>query len=173
MGRARLFDEAQVIQAAAVLFAVRPYDSVSVDDLVRHLGVHRNSLYKVFGSKRGLYTAALGWHLRNRVRRRLKLIATAPDRPAAAAESGEDLDFLLLAAAERAPADPDVARVVARAFQEFDTLLGPDETARMLGTRLRTRIPPPSASPPAPAPPEPAGLPPQRTVTSPRPSPAP
>jgi hypothetical protein len=48
-----------VIRAAVVLFSHRAYDSVSVDDLVEHVGVHRNSLYKTFGSKRGLYLAAL------------------------------------------------------------------------------------------------------------------
>ncbi|MBF6150402.1 helix-turn-helix domain-containing protein, partial [Nocardia nova] len=53
MGRPRGFDEDEVIAAAARLFAERAYDGVSVDDLVNHLGVHRNSLYKVFGSKRG------------------------------------------------------------------------------------------------------------------------
>ncbi|WP_280181084.1 helix-turn-helix domain-containing protein, partial [Nocardia farcinica] len=62
MGRPRGFDEDEVIAAAARLFAERAYDGVSVDDLVDHLGVHRNSLYKVFGSKRGLYLAALRWY---------------------------------------------------------------------------------------------------------------
>ncbi|WP_408649259.1 helix-turn-helix domain-containing protein [Streptomyces herbicida] len=34
------------------MFAERGYEGTSVDDLVRALGVHRGSLYKVFGSKR-------------------------------------------------------------------------------------------------------------------------
>lgn len=41
------------------LFGGHAYDGVSVDDLVSHLGVHRNSLYKALGSKRGLYLIAL------------------------------------------------------------------------------------------------------------------
>uniref|UniRef100_UPI0024555764 helix-turn-helix domain-containing protein n=1 Tax=Nocardia farcinica TaxID=37329 RepID=UPI0024555764 len=68
MGRPRGFDEDEVIAAAARLFAERAYDGVSVDDLVDHLGVHRNSLYKVFGSKRGLYLAALRWYVEHRLR---------------------------------------------------------------------------------------------------------
>ncbi|WP_280506810.1 helix-turn-helix domain-containing protein [Nocardia farcinica] len=68
MGRPRGFDEDEVIAAAARLFAERAYDGVSVDDLVNHLGVHRNSLYKVFGSKRGLYLAALRWYVEHRLR---------------------------------------------------------------------------------------------------------
>jgi TetR/AcrR family transcriptional regulator, transcriptional repressor for nem operon len=63
MGRPRGFDEDEVVAAAVTLFARRAYDSVSVDDLVTQLGVHRNSLYKTFGSKRGLYLAALRRHL--------------------------------------------------------------------------------------------------------------
>jgi TetR/AcrR family transcriptional repressor of nem operon len=34
---------------------------------VVRLGVQRNSLYKVFGGKRGLYLAALRWHLEHQV----------------------------------------------------------------------------------------------------------
>jgi TetR/AcrR family transcriptional repressor of nem operon len=67
MGRPRGFDEPAVTAAAAGLFAGRAYDGVSVDDLVQQLGVHRNSLYKTFGSKRGLYLAALRWYLEHEV----------------------------------------------------------------------------------------------------------
>ncbi|MFV2118625.1 TetR/AcrR family transcriptional regulator, partial [Streptomyces sp. Act-28] len=79
MGRPRTFDEAEVVEAAADLFARRAYDGVSVDDLVAHLGVHRNSLYKVFGSKRGLYLAALRWHLEHRLRPLPARVRAAPD----------------------------------------------------------------------------------------------
>ena len=44
MGRPTAFDETEVARAAAELSAARPYDGISVDDLVAHLGVHRNSL---------------------------------------------------------------------------------------------------------------------------------
>ena len=59
VGRPRGFDEAEVVTAAVGLFAARSYDGISVDELVTALGVHRNSLYKTFGSKRGLYLRAL------------------------------------------------------------------------------------------------------------------
>jgi AcrR family transcriptional regulator len=63
MGRPRGFDEEEVVRAAVALFARRSYDGTSVDDLVTHLGVHRGSLYKTFGSKRGLYLRALRRHI--------------------------------------------------------------------------------------------------------------
>ena len=67
MGRPREFDEDQVVHAAVEIFAQRSYDGTSVDDLVNHLGVHRGSLYKTFGSKRGLYLTALRRHVDNDV----------------------------------------------------------------------------------------------------------
>ena len=126
MGRPRAFDEAEVTRAAAALFATRAYDGVSVDDLVAHLGVHRNSLYNVFGSKRGLYLAALRWHLEHQV---------DPFRTA-----GPELDLLLLAAVERAPADPEVAAAIGAVLHDFDAALGPGGTDALLGRRLRARI---------------------------------
>ncbi|MFD0635702.1 helix-turn-helix domain-containing protein [Catenulispora yoronensis] len=64
MGRPKAFDETDAVLAAAALFADRVYAGVSVDDLVVALGVHRHSLYRTFGSKRGLYLAALRWRRR-------------------------------------------------------------------------------------------------------------
>ncbi|RKT54302.1 TetR/AcrR family transcriptional regulator [Saccharothrix australiensis] len=127
MGRPRGFDEAEVVRAAAALFAGRAYDGVSVDDLVTHLGVHRNSLYKTFGSKRGLYQAALRRCLEHEVRPLVEALRSAADPAEAArlaAEAGPELDFLLLAAVERAPVDAEVAVEVGRALAALDEALG-------------------------------------------------
>jgi TetR/AcrR family transcriptional repressor of nem operon len=138
MGRPRAFDEAAVIQAAAGLFARRAYDAVSVDDLVTELGVHRNSLYKVFGSKRGLYLAALRWYLSHHVQ---------PGR----LQPDPDLDLLLMALVERAPVDPEVAEEINRTLRSFDAAassalpstapssLSSALVAAILGVRLRAR----------------------------------
>lgn len=154
-----------MVGAAADLFARRAYDGVSVDDLVAHLGVHRNSLYKVFGSKRGLYLAAFRWYLEHRVRPLLGRVREAAD-PAGALrdlagspDRGAELDLLLLAMAERAPVDPEVADEVARTLGDLDAAVAPgpcaaaspggaapaaahvptDATAAALGLRLRLR----------------------------------
>ncbi|MEU4243165.1 helix-turn-helix domain-containing protein [Actinoplanes sp. NPDC026619] len=131
MGRPRAFDEAEVVASAAALFASRAYDGISVDDLVTHLGVHRNSLYQTFGSKRGLYLRALRRHLDHEV------------RPALQSDPNQaPLDFLLLAAVERAPADAEVATEITRILAEFDEALSPATTAALLGHRLRARATP-------------------------------
>ena len=138
MGRPRGFDEPAVTAAAAGLFAGRAYDGVSVDDLVQQLGVHRNSLYKTFGSKRGLYLAALRWYLEREV-------PPLAERLEAGAEVVDDpgLDLLLLAAVERAPVDVEVAALVTRAWETLDRALQssphPTVLSAVLGERLRVR----------------------------------
>lgn len=139
MGRPRGFDEGEVVAAAVALFAGRAYDSVSVDDLVTHLGVHRNSLYKTFGSKRGLYLAALRLHFEQGVRPLGTYEAVI-----AAIDAGE-LDLLLFAAVERAPVDEEVAAETTRALAFLDEALGENGApggliiAAALGRRVRAR----------------------------------
>ncbi|WP_410572347.1 TetR/AcrR family transcriptional regulator [Amycolatopsis sp. cmx-4-61] len=121
MGRRRAFDEDEVVRAAVALFGGRAYDGVSVDDLVTHLGVHRNSLYKTFGSKRGLYLVALRRHLADDVRPLVEALAAAPDAATALRlVTSADLGLLLLAAVERAPADEEVAAEVSAALAAVD-----------------------------------------------------
>ncbi|MET8998490.1 helix-turn-helix domain-containing protein [Amycolatopsis sp. NPDC004169] len=148
MGRRRAFDEDEVMHAAVELFGGRAYDGVSVDDLVTHLGVHRNSLYKTFGSKRGLYLIALRRHVADDVRPVADALSAAPDAAAALQlVTAADLGLLLLAAVERAPADEEVAAEVATALAALDQAIAdalgvPPElaaaiTAAALGIRLR------------------------------------
>jgi TetR/AcrR family transcriptional repressor of nem operon len=130
MGRPRGFDEGAAVAAAAELFAGRSYDGTSVDDLVGQTGVHRGSLYKVFGSKRGLYLAALRYYV---------------DRELTRADGGGvdgllrlDLRFLLLAAAERAAVDDEVAAEVARGLALLDAaVLDEQVTTFALGLMIR------------------------------------
>ncbi|GIE76350.1 TetR family transcriptional regulator [Actinoplanes philippinensis] len=153
MGRPRGFDEETVTAAAAALFTTRAYDGVGVDDLVRQLEVHRNSLYKTFGSKRGLYLAALRWHVSHVLQPLTQRLRSEKDTARfldAVIHRGE-LDLLLLAAVERAPADAEVATVVTSALHLLDEalaetpILPPGRTtaitlSELLGERLRMRV---------------------------------
>ncbi|MFF9512475.1 TetR/AcrR family transcriptional regulator [Streptomyces sp. NPDC014724] len=160
MGRPRGFDEADVVRSAAKLFASRTYDGASVDDLVSHLGVHRNSLYKTFGSKRGLYLAALKWSLEHEVAGLVERVTAAGGHTEKAhdvladAVTGTALDLVLLAAVERAPVDAEVAQLVGEAFTALDRAVGDADraadnrnataspvaaTALLIGLRTRAR----------------------------------
>lgn len=115
MGRPRQFEEARVVRLAAAVFQRRGYAATSVDDLVEATGVHRGSLYGVFGSKHGLFLRALD----------------AAD--AALADAGQRLDLMLVALLEVAPADPHVRQRVRSLLQAHDI------TEEQLGARLLRR----------------------------------
>ena len=143
MGRPRGFDEDQVVRAAAELFSRRSYDGTSVDDLVNHLGVHRGSLYKTFGSKRGLYLRALRRHIDEDVTSLAREVAAADDQAEAVGlvlAAGPGLGLLFLAMVERAPVDPEVPGETRRALALLDRATEVEGlTALALGQLLRRR----------------------------------
>ncbi|RKE22572.1 helix-turn-helix domain-containing protein [Streptomyces sp. TLI_171] len=156
MGRPRAFDEAEAVRDAAVLFAERGFEGTSVDDLVQRLGVHRGSLYKVFGSKRGLYLAALRHHLDQEVLPTVAALGAAGSaaevlvQAAGGFDGGAAAGLLLSAAVEQAAADPDTAALVAEGLAALEAALrgalgeaeGPLAQAlcaTVLGTRVRDR----------------------------------
>jgi TetR/AcrR family transcriptional repressor of nem operon len=116
MGRNRTFVEADVIARSAGAFRTTGYEGTSIDDLVQATGLHRGSLYKAFGSKRGLFVMALQ-----------DVTASSPGDNAA--------DLLLVALMELAPRDPEVRSIV------FEILGDPasPHTADSLGRRLLDR----------------------------------
>ena len=59
MARAREFDEALAVNAAAAVFRRNGYAATSIEQIVEATGVHRGSLYATFESKRGLFLRVL------------------------------------------------------------------------------------------------------------------
>ena len=59
MGRKRGFDDGEVLARAREVFLVHGYEGASIDALVKATGLLRGSLYGAFGSKRGMFVAAL------------------------------------------------------------------------------------------------------------------
>jgi TetR/AcrR family transcriptional repressor of nem operon len=59
VARPRQFDEEQVLEGAMGLFQRHGFEGVSVPMLSEELGICRQSLYSIFGDKRGLYLRAL------------------------------------------------------------------------------------------------------------------
>lgn len=103
------------MDAAAGVFRQRGYAATSVDHLVEATGVHRGSLYGVFGSKRGVFLRVLD--------------AADAERPGAQ----EQLDVLLVGMLELAPTDPAVARRIAQVVETHHI------TPEQLGSRLLER----------------------------------
>ncbi|WP_433304511.1 TetR/AcrR family transcriptional regulator [Actinoplanes sp. CA-030573] len=121
MARTREFDTDAAVEQAMQLFWCRGFEATSIQDLVEATGVQRGSLYAAFGSKEGLYLAALDRY-RQQLSRPLidALRAGEPVRPllratllslvdAAVAANGTRCCLIVGAALERLPVDTDVA----------------------------------------------------------------
>ncbi|PRY13924.1 TetR/AcrR family transcriptional regulator [Kineococcus rhizosphaerae] len=83
MGRTQTFDTGTVVRAARTLFWQRGFEDVAVPDLEAATGVGRSSLYHAFGSKRGLFDAAVDNYLEEVVRPRLRPLLGPAVEPAA------------------------------------------------------------------------------------------
>ena len=74
MGRLRTFERQTVVQAARDLFWDRGFDLVSISDLEHVTGLKRSSIYHAFGSKRGLFDAAVEDYQDAVIRPRLRIL---------------------------------------------------------------------------------------------------
>ncbi len=103
------------VDAAAAVFRQGGYAATSIDHLVEATGVHRGSLYNVFGSKHGLFLRVLD-------------VVAAPD-----ADPIERLDVVLVALLELAPVDARVRDHLGSIISENGL------TGEQLGRRLLIR----------------------------------
>ncbi|WP_440119354.1 TetR/AcrR family transcriptional regulator [Paenibacillus sp. QZ-Y1] len=55
MARSKEFEESVVLDKAMRLFWEQGYEKTSMTDLVKHMGIHRRSLYDTFGDKHTLF----------------------------------------------------------------------------------------------------------------------
>lgn len=77
MGRTQTYDRADAVRAARGVFWAQGYESAPLPELERVTGLNRSSIYHAFGSKRGLFDAAVDSYLDEVVRPRLQPL-TAP-----------------------------------------------------------------------------------------------
>src|SRR5713226_2211779 len=59
MARQKEFDREETLHKAMEVFWSRGYEAASIRDLVKHMGINRQSLYDTFGDKHALYLQAL------------------------------------------------------------------------------------------------------------------
>jgi len=76
VGRIQAFDTVAVVQAARDLFWDKGYEATSLAELEAATGLARSSLYHAFGSKRGLFDAAVADYLDTVIRPRLQVLLT-------------------------------------------------------------------------------------------------
>lgn len=58
-GRPKSFDETEVVAKAMEVFWQKGYEGVGLSELLKHMGISRQSLYDTFGSKRDLFIQAI------------------------------------------------------------------------------------------------------------------
>lgn len=119
MGRPRNFNEDDVIDSAARVFGRLGYTACSIDHLVEATGLQRGSLYKVFGSKRGLFEKVLQ-----------KALAGEWSRDPAS------LDLMITALRELVSFDLPIADLCRRALAAHG-----ESAADLLGSRLLEHLP--------------------------------
>jgi TetR/AcrR family transcriptional repressor of nem operon len=59
MARQKEFDCGDVLHKAMEVFWARGYEATSIRDLVKHMGINRQSIYDTFGDKHALFLQAL------------------------------------------------------------------------------------------------------------------
>ena len=151
MGRPRTFSQDEVLRLAARVFMEGGYEGTSVDDLVQALNLHRGSLYKAFGSKRGLFLAVLERYVRSAISDAVQAALNGDGDILEELTTGNHVDLLLIAAVERGHHDPQVAALVrtalaqlagvAEQIQPVTGLRGHEVgAAAILGVRLARRL---------------------------------
>ena len=101
MGRPRRFDESDLLDAAAELFWTRGFDETSIEDIARAGGVGNGSIYAAYGSKKGLFLAALEHYCQARAAFVRDVVTGAPGTARTAART------LLRADVDDCAAHPD------------------------------------------------------------------
>jgi TetR/AcrR family transcriptional regulator, transcriptional repressor for nem operon len=74
MARQKEFDREEALQNAMEVFWSRGYGAASIQDLVQHMGINRQSLYDTFGDKHALYLQALDRYRQVEGRRLIELL---------------------------------------------------------------------------------------------------
>lgn len=83
MGRAQAFDTEQVVRAARAVFWEHGFEAAALPALEQATGLNRSSIYHAFGSKRGLFDAAVTSYLDEIVRPRLRPLVARDVAPTA------------------------------------------------------------------------------------------
>jgi TetR/AcrR family transcriptional repressor of nem operon len=132
MARVREFDTDEAVARAMDLFWERGYEATSLQDLSRALGLGRGSMYAAFGSKEGIYQAALERYRQDLAGPMLRALSEgaggrAPQRGLVGGRVDEHVAderrrgcMVVNAATERVPRDPATSRTVRDVLQTIE-----------------------------------------------------
>lgn len=139
MGRTQSFDTTTAVRCARQVFWESGYEDAAIPALESATGLNRSSIYNAFGSKRGLFDAAVDSYLDEVIRPLLRPFAATPVAPDAIleylgrlrsafldADSSASINGCLLINSANAPIARDAAvrEVVAAYREELRTAIG-------------------------------------------------
>lgn len=156
-GRPRAFDDEAALDRAVESFWSRGYGATSVRDLARDMGINSPSLYNAFGDKRDLFLLALDRYALGTTRDRIARLSQLADPRAAIRTFFDEVVersladpacrgcFLVNAALEVAPHDPELKDRIADCFREIESFFKDRLKAAQTG-RARPASPDPSTA---------------------------
>ncbi|RYZ45953.1 MAG: TetR/AcrR family transcriptional regulator [Myxococcaceae bacterium] len=123
MARTKEFDRDEAVRRAMTVFWEQGYEATSTDDLLRAMGIGRQSMYDTFGDKHGLYLEAVrlyqaefGANMMERLRSKASPLACIREFllsiPNGSPRERARGCFSVNATTERAHADPEVASLL-------------------------------------------------------------
>ena len=77
MPRPKEFDRETALREAIQVFCDGGFEGTSTDDLLRAMGISRQSMYDTFGDKRALYLEALRHYITERVANQIRILSAA------------------------------------------------------------------------------------------------
>jgi|GraSoi2013_100cm_1033763.scaffolds.fasta_scaffold30069_2 TetR/AcrR family transcriptional regulator, transcriptional repressor for nem operon len=77
MPRPKEFDRETALREAIQVFCDGGFEGTSTDDLLRGMGISRQSMYDTFGDKRALYLEALRHYITERVANQIRILSAA------------------------------------------------------------------------------------------------
>jgi len=77
MARHKEFDRDQALHKAMEVFWVRGYNATSIQDLVEHMRINRQSIYDTFGDKHALYLESLDRYCQVESRKAIALLESS------------------------------------------------------------------------------------------------
>ncbi|MGG0942071.1 TetR/AcrR family transcriptional regulator [Bacillus subtilis] len=132
MGRNKEFDTALVLHRAIEVFGEYGYEGTSLQDLLSHLGIARQSLYDTYGTKRDLFLSAVKSYLEGKnaaVMERLEAPGSVKEAIRDIFQEGvnalRDPDrakacYIINSAIEQIPHDPELARYFERQSKQLE-----------------------------------------------------
>ncbi|MBJ7572813.1 TetR/AcrR family transcriptional regulator [Bacillus halotolerans] len=133
MGRNKEFDTALVLRRAIEVFGEYGYEGTSLQELLSHLGIARQSLYDTYGTKRDLFLSAVKTYLEGKnaaVVERLEAPGSVKEAIRDIFQEGVNVlkdperskaCFIINSAIEQIPHDPALARYFEGQTKQLET----------------------------------------------------